>query len=252
MTLLGQATDWQSILTPLESIDQLGEQPRQFARMLRPILERMILTFEDPSNVEVTSFWNRIVQHNHVGSGTDYLSGWLTALCCWDDKGQPKHCGPSWSGDESHELFDGLQYPGVDIDSAPLGYATVPVKVKDNGVEFDAAMVAGSVGIVASSSSSTNHSTAFSEIQEAQLIQTATAPSIRDTIQPVSGWWIYTNEAAAQGEAREAEKKQLEEAVHQYLQGWDVKAKRTTPFYETAEWKDYVAKSNRLRELKAF
>lgn len=54
----------------------------------------------------------------------------------------------------------------VDTDKIPRGYSSVPVKLDDNGVEYDTDMLAGMVGIHAGSEG-------------------------LDTIQPVSGWWMY-------------------------------------------------------------
>lgn len=213
VTLLGELEDWLKIEKRLEMIPQLGKEATHFANMLRPVLRHMILTFEEPASDEVNSFWNRIVHHNHVGSGTDFLSGWLTAFCYWDDEGKAK------GGVESNKLFDDVLFPDVDIDKISLGFASVPVKVDDMGHKYDATMVAGSVGIAASSS---NQSTSLSHAQvghprEQQVMLNAStsseSTSVVDTLQPHSGWWIYETEPAAAAEAREAEKRKLDEEL---------------------------------------
>ena len=45
-----------------------------------------------------------------------------------------------------------MSYHSIGSGEVPPGYASVPVKIADNGVEFDAVMVAGSVGIKPTSS----------------------------------------------------------------------------------------------------
>jgi len=78
--------------------------------------------------------------------------------------------------------LDGVRYHRVDTNDVPPGFASVPVKLDDNGDEYDAVMVAGSVGIKATSSG--------------ELLTPATFdnPSITielDTLQSESGWWMY-------------------------------------------------------------
>ena len=257
--LLGTLEDWQRILKRLDMIDQLGDEPRQFASMLRPILSHMILTFEEPSNPEVTSFWNRILHRHHVGSGTDYLSGWLTAFCFWDDEGKPKRFKSAWSGDEPNLLFDDVEYPYVDIDKIPLGFASVPVKVDDNGHKYDATMIAGSVGIAAfnANASLTSSSLLGRQDNTQNVLSPATggeaASSICDTIQPLSGWWIFQNEGKEQTEAREAEMKQLAEEIDRESADMrEMSREERLEYYESDRYESHFSKLIRLEELEAF
>lgn len=77
--------------------------------------------------------------------------------------------------------LDDATYHQIDSDDVPPGYSSVPVRVDDNGVEFDATMIAGSVGMKYSSSSGTNSSL--------------------DTLQPESGWFMF--EKRSEGEEAE-------------------------------------------------
>lgn len=54
-------------------------------------------------------------------------------------------CGPILN-------IDGVWYASVDTERIPTGFASVPVTVRDNGVECRTKMVAGSLGIGASRS----------------------------------------------------------------------------------------------------
>jgi hypothetical protein len=249
VTLLGEVADWQDILQRLDKIDQLGEEPKQFADMLRPILQHFVLTFEDSTSAKVTHFWNTIVHRNEVGSGTDYLSGWLTAFCFWSEEGKAKRI--------CTKLFEDVDFPYVDVDSIPVGFASVPVKVDDNGHKYDATMVAGSVGIAASGSNSFVAASSLLQGQGQQEVSSndATASNgsttpVRDTVQPRSGWWIVENEAKEVIEARETEKKRLSDEIAMY----DEERKNTdfNAFYKSESWKKRMEAYRRHEDLLAF
>lgn len=226
VTLLGCVEDWEAILNRLDKLDLLGDEPRRFARMLRPILRRMVQCFSDPSSPENLDFWNDIV-HRHRGSGMDYLSGWLPAFCFWDENGKAKRPhGP---------VLDDVTYPTVDTDKVPAGFASVPVTVNDNGHEYKATMVAGSVGILATASTIPGDSDGSNGAHS--IVRTSTGPAVRsevaspngnatpveadgdqdvtssgegdtdgvdpgagqeepvrDTVQALSGWWMFENQ----------------------------------------------------------
>ncbi len=61
-----------------------------------------------------------------------------------------------------------------------LGYGNGPVKCDDNGVELEAIMVAGSVGIQRSESGKALDDGGFGV----------------DCMQPVTGWWMFEKHAA--------------------------------------------------------
>lgn len=222
VTLLGRVEDWENILNRLDKLDLLGDEPRQFATMLRPILRRMVWSFTDPSSTEVTDFWNTIVHEEVEGSGTNHLSGWLTAFCFWDKDGKAKRT--------HHPVLEGATYPTVKIDKVPAGFASVPVSVNDNGHEYKATMVAGSLGILATASNipgaldraqNTPYTSEGTSLQgvsagrgrdptplETRKDEEVTSIGersdadgsdqgagqeelIRDTVQAVSGWWMF-------------------------------------------------------------
>lgn len=228
VTLLGSEEDWVNILHRLDKLDLLGDEPRRFAAMLRPILSRMVRCFTDPSNTEILDFWNTIVHRHRRGSGTDYLSGWLTAFCFWDEDGKAKRASCS--------VLDGVEYPSVDVDQVPAGFVSVPVSVNGNGHEYKATMVAGSVGILATASTiqrasdlaqdsintsprptvqsesanpngnATTHETDEDEDGNvtSESVRSETESSdpgadqeepIRDTVQALSGWWMFENKS---------------------------------------------------------
>ncbi|KAF4960900.1 hypothetical protein FSARC_10331 [Fusarium sarcochroum] len=192
VTLLGDISDWQEILSRLDRLEQLGDEPTQFAEMLRPILNHMIRSFEQPNDPKVVRFWNTIATRNPVGSGTDYISGWITAFCFWNDKGEVKRR-------RIPNVLGKISYPSVDIDSVPVGFASVPVTVNDNGNKIKSVMLAGSFGI---------QGLPFNQSQGAE---TPTPELVR--IQPLSGWLMYEDEAGEEAEARDTKKMALKDEL---------------------------------------
>lgn len=210
VTLLGTEGDWENILLRLEKLKNYGQEPTIWYNLLKPVLKRFLKTIQNPDSEEVLDFWQRIVHQYNMGSGPTYLSGWITAFCFWNadgkllyrDEGPPtkwneerdgnfryndktsfeaafpgeKDRQKDWNGLSTPYLtLDGAFYHRVDIDTVPPGYGSVPVNVDDNGHEYDTTMIAGSVGIKGKSSGR--------PLQDGE-------PGL-DTIQPVTGWWIF-------------------------------------------------------------
>jgi hypothetical protein len=114
----------------------------------------------------------------------DYV-GWITAFCYWSEEG--KSLAKTSKSQERTELglnrepeplleLDGAKFHRVSTHDIPSGFASVPVKIDDMGVLCHAILVAGSVGLRVSSSG--------------QMLEGGKEPGL-DTVQPVSGWWIY-------------------------------------------------------------
>ena len=204
VTLLGEKKDWELILARLGKLSSIGEEPALFERLLKPVVQRFIRSFDEPAGKEVLEFWGQIAHYLSGGSGPSYYSGWITAFCLWDHEGKSMYRKPpqmrSWGYDDDPDL-DGLtpagtgrrtaegnawkekkhltlgdvDYHWVESNEVPPGYTSVPVKVDDNGDKFEAMMVAGSVGIKASAS---NHG----------------GSGMLDTIGAETGWWIFEKE----------------------------------------------------------
>ncbi|KAF5684391.1 DUF4419 domain-containing protein [Fusarium denticulatum] len=219
VTLLGEISDWEAILTRLDRLDQLGKEPTEFAEMLRPILEHMIMSFKKPEDAKVTRFWSTIATRNPVGSGTDYITGWITAFCFWDEQGKPKHRYDT-------DVLAGVAYPSVDIDDVPVGVASVPVKINDNGKIISSKMVAGSFGIQVTtktqedSTEETSSTSGGLRTRPRSLVgsqqestEATGSGSELNAIQPISGWLMYEDEAKEAIEEREEKKKALRDEL---------------------------------------
>ena len=185
VTLLGQKSDWELVYSRLDKFDSFGAEPTQFCKLLRPVISRFVKSFDEPTSDDTIGFWQRIAHAKMMGSGPSYYSGWITAFCFWDEKGQSLHGSPRAShslGDtgweEAHDPvleLDGVTYHKVMSNEVPPGYTSVPVKFDEHGTLFDSMMVAGSVGINCTSSG---------DEMDGAVVGL-------NTMSAETGWWIF-------------------------------------------------------------
>jgi Domain of unknown function (DUF4419) len=164
VTLEGTRSDWKSILDRIDKIPEFGEEPKEWAGMLRVILLRFVRCFDkgEPPQPD-REFWELMINRGGPRmSGMTHISGWLGAFCAWDNRGaffkhraevarRAKQRPQSFVAEEEEEedlIFDGVSFPNVDY-QFPEGYAEVDVKVVDRakGKTMDCAMLAGHMGI---------------------------------------------------------------------------------------------------------
>ncbi|KAJ5764937.1 hypothetical protein N7520_004496 [Penicillium odoratum] len=214
VTLLGERKDWILLLEKLEKIYQLGDEPARFAQLLRPVLNHFVASFDNPNSPEVLNFWSGSCHERHFGSGTAYLGGWISVFCFWDADGKLLHqetMHPNHSRDfEARNTDLGLDDAvsrRVNMDDIPTGFSAVPVTVEENGHQYDTMVVAGLVGIQATSS------------------EVASIPSIHenngdssgefrlDSIQPLSGWWMCETERQETVEQLSSEIQNVEDDI---------------------------------------
>lgn len=190
VTLLGERADWVDIRGRLDKLRHFGREPERFGRLLIPVLDHFIGSFDRPEDPRIVDFWSKIADRYSGGSGPTYLSGWITAFCFWDAEGYPLYReSPSDAGC----AIAGTVYYRVDMQQIPGGYMGVPVKVDDNGREVETRMVAGSIAIAAWSSggnldTSNNYKTSWSPGGFTPVMGPQTG---LDSLRPVTGWWMY-------------------------------------------------------------
>ncbi|KAL6411671.1 hypothetical protein AUP68_05388 [Ilyonectria robusta] len=208
VTLLGEVADYEDILARLDKLEQLGDEPTYFAKMLRPILRHMILSFREPTNPEVISFWNRIATRDERMSGQDYLSGWITAFCYWSAEGQAQYPYTEEDSVEKEDdsvnkflqdskfghylegcVLDGVVYAKVDTEDVPSGFATVPVTVDDNGTMHECTMLAGFFGIQGLPQDVPGEALGQKSTEHSQTALTR--------IRPLTGWIMYENKPSS-------------------------------------------------------
>lgn len=190
ITLLGTKSDYEIILAKLDKLDELGAEVRAFTTLLRHIIHEFIATFEAISAGQEPNidFWSKICHEESMGSGPNYLSGWLTSFCVWDKDGKWQGLRftdsdpvtfyrneaqdkmdffpPAFKKDQAP--FDTSEYGRIDTDKIPVGFSDVEVKVVETGTSFDCIMVAGHVG--------------------ARVTGTS---GIEDTLQPSPQWFMF-------------------------------------------------------------
>ncbi|KAL0577013.1 hypothetical protein V5O48_004987 [Marasmius crinis-equi] len=229
VTLKGERSDWETLLERISKVEVLGEEPKQFVALLKPIMRHFVASFDDPDSEQVQRFWERIA-HQTGGSGPYYLSGWITAFCFWSHEGKSLY-GNGPQGPPTLEAFAGhragceideVLYHRVDTDDIPAGFASVPVKVDDNGDVFETNMVAGLMGIEASSTE---------EVLEGG--PNAVDGPGQDTICPASGWFMYRTETEEQKEERVGKVKELQDELQVLQKGNDW----SLEFFKSPEYK---------------
>ncbi|PLB50087.1 hypothetical protein P170DRAFT_454715 [Aspergillus steynii IBT 23096] len=204
VTLLGEKDDWNQLVNKLDKLHQLGDQPARFAQLLRPVLNHFVASFENPTSPTVLDFWNRCAHKENMGSGPDYLCGWISVFCFWDEGGGLLHrepiqnaSSPEFQARNSKLGLEDALSRRIDTDDVPSGFASVPVTVEDtrNNKTYKTVMLAGLVGIQATSSG------------DITIAPPTEAPGL-DSIQPLSGWWMYEKRSA------------VEAKIRQYWNGW--------------------------------
>ncbi|KAF7883307.1 uncharacterized protein EAF02_005227 [Botrytis sinoallii] len=139
----------------------------EWKEMLTPVIQNMILTFENPGAIARVDFWSKIA-HIHNLSGGSTLSGWVTVFCAFNENGVCK--GDNWrSGQDTGSMREPPQYPVIKIKEIPTGKCEVKVRISGM-MELDAVTVAGLVGALFSSQN---------------------GYEILDTVQPYPAWSIF-------------------------------------------------------------
>jgi len=140
ITLLGSTNDWKLLrqkIDRLQEFDNDNGEITKWHKLLSSVLDMLIKT---KSGIDNRSFWQKIC-HYSSGSGVTQLSGWITVFAVFNKDGE-------WQGDE-RILTNGpsgsqrMNWPVIDLSNVPSGAISVPVSIDDNGVHYDAHMMAG-------------------------------------------------------------------------------------------------------------
>lgn len=177
VTLLGERDDWVKMRQRLGLLRKYGKQPEEWSKLLIPIFDRFIATFDRPNDEDLRTFWLTVCHAERNGSGQpDTFSGWMTTFAFWKNDGSrnwgvkfsDKHS--PWTKPREPQLsLDGQAYPGILQDNIPHGVVKVPVVIRDmeRGIDFHTQLIAGSVGMSVLDESAEGF-----------------------TVQPRSGWWM--------------------------------------------------------------
>jgi hypothetical protein len=192
VTLLGDKSDWEDLERRLETIPYLGEEPKTWYGLLKPICTRFVRTFDEPEAADTKEFWQSILNsYNDYDELTyetkSYYNGWITAFCFWGEYSKCQYNIPKYGEGKNRVLcLDGAQYGQIESNCVPDGWMSVPITRRYMKKEWPMTLVAGSVAMEFSGS------------------ETPTASGVvgLDTIQPRSGWWAYNDRKDQEPEAR--------------------------------------------------
>ncbi|KAJ5642180.1 hypothetical protein N7490_006180 [Penicillium lividum] len=180
------------------------------------ILSLLLTIHDNPNSPEVLDFWSRCCHERHFGfgSGTAYLGGWISVFCFWDADGNLLHqetMHPNHSPEfEAHNTEMGLDDAAprrINMNDIPTGFSAVPVTVEDNGLIYDTMVVAGLVGIQATSSEATSGTTINDSNGD------LSGEFHLDSIQPLSGWWMCETERQETAEQLTSEIQSIEDDI---------------------------------------
>ncbi len=154
--LPGEKSDYEYILRRLDKLEQCGDEPLQFSRLLRPILTRFIRSMDEPDSPDVIDLWHNVCLING-GSGVDYYNGWIPAFCFWNKEGRVQLGSQSTLRQHYSQrqslygprvlCLDDIYYGEIASTQVPAGYVKLPVDIHDNRQKVKAKMLSGSVGI---------------------------------------------------------------------------------------------------------
>ena len=195
VTLEGTKADWEKIFKRIDKLESFGEEPKAWAKLLKPVLKRFVAAFDYDvaKGVEPDlEFWDKICDYRRGGSGPDYMSGWITAFCVWSSEG--KWLGPPLRPLEPPRVWrpllelDGVQYTTLDISDIPPGFCEVDVLLNDNGVKFNCMMVSGLVGTWVLDSNALRRGQEKEEGRERE--------GERDKVTPFAAWFMFVKDTA--------------------------------------------------------
>jgi len=135
ITLLGSIDDWKMIrqkVNRLKEFDNEDGNMTKWYELLTPVLDELIKT---KSGINNRNFWQKICHFTSYGCGSTLLSGWITVFAAFDQHG-------NWVGDKRYDV-PSSKWPVIDLSDLPSGIVSVPVSINDNGIHYDAHMMAG-------------------------------------------------------------------------------------------------------------
>ena len=140
ITLLGTVDDWKLLRSKVDRLLEFDTKDglmKKWLELLTVVLDEFVETKCGVDNME---FWDQICHYESRGSGSTYLSGWITTFAVFDEDGK-------WQGDRREvqrfrEIIK-IDWPVIDTQDVPSGATAVPVLIDDNGTEYEGHMIAG-------------------------------------------------------------------------------------------------------------
>ena len=197
VTLHGTKEDWKDILNRIEAFSDYGDEAARWFQLLRPVLQRIVNTIDDPTAKSTIDFWEKMIYQDEHFRGTDRYFGWISAFCFWNRNGSPPDGRrQSRRRADYHSLrLDGVDFHNINATTMAPGYASVPIIVKpqsNGGSKYPAVIAAGLVGMAAK------------RLRRCNVIPVSDGLSV-DTLSPISAWVVFekkgfqTEDPAADG-----------------------------------------------------
>lgn len=179
VSLRGTKADWERLRDKASRLREWGEEPAEYARVLAPILSRIVGTFDDADSAETREFWNDFIMVHHVPGDrciprSRKVRGWITGFSFWNSSGSPAVSRGEREASSGGVRLDGVAYAAREMKTLPISYAQVPVKARFKGTDnwFDAVLLAGNIGV------------------RRQLVSDEESGTPSVTAEPQSGWYL--------------------------------------------------------------
>ncbi|KAI9719224.1 MAG: hypothetical protein M1812_003554 [Candelaria pacifica] len=223
VTLLGHKSDWQKLLEKIHKLKDYGPETCQWHELLVPVLSRFVHSFESPNSDATKHFWQRIAHRRDGGSGVPTLSGWITAFCFFNHKGQSMYDSriiesirekiarvaakssdveindakrDPWDAKQLLTLDD-VVYHTVGTTDIPPAYGETDVRLVDNGVPFATVLVAGLVGVRVEYDQAEDDEMEDSGMKDVAMKDKKSDGKL-NTVRPEAGWWLFEDKDRTQ------------------------------------------------------
>ncbi|CAM9621767.1 unnamed protein product [Ectocarpus sp. 12 AP-2014] len=163
VTLMGTVQDWKLLRAKVERLldfevkdNPEGDVMEVWVGYLRKVCDGFVESAEHPDSAETLQFWDKVVSHIGGGSGVSYITGWLSAFACFNKDGSFMGRNTSkarvrlnWVGGAVRDESDECEYPLIETSEICHNVVSCPVKINDNGVEYDGTLLVGQVALEA-------------------------------------------------------------------------------------------------------
>ncbi|CAN0212405.1 unnamed protein product [Scytosiphon promiscuus] len=144
VTLMGTVDDWKLLREKIERLldfevedNPEGHVMERWVGYLRKVTDGFVESAEHPESAETLEFWDKVLSHVGGGSGPSYITGWLSALTCFDKDG-------NFMG---NSVQASREFPLIDTSEINHNVVSCPVTIEDNGVEYKATLFSGQVAL---------------------------------------------------------------------------------------------------------
>ncbi|CAB1118821.1 unnamed protein product [Ectocarpus sp. CCAP 1310/34] len=163
VTLMGTVQDWKLLRAKVERLldFEVKDNPEEdvmevWVGYLREVCDGFVESAEHPDSTETLQVWDKVVPHIGGGSGVSYITGWLPAFACFNKDGKfmgrntnKARIGLNRGGNAVRDESGECKYPLIDTGEICHNAVSCPVKINDNGVEYDGTLFVGQVALEA-------------------------------------------------------------------------------------------------------